>query len=243
MRITVIGFWGAYPEQGSATSCYLLEKDGYSCLLDCGSGALSRLQSYKDVMDIDAVVLSHYHNDHIADVGVLQYSWLVQNSIQNTNKVLPIYGHSEDEENFKKLTHNSTKGISYDPTRVLEIGPFRITFMKTKHPVPCFAMRVTDGEKSFVYTADSSYIDSFISFSEGADLLISECSFYENQDGTKVGHMNSKECADIARKANIPELILSHHPHFGNTQDLVREAQNYYAGNIQLAREGLTWGF
>ncbi|WP_407271648.1 MBL fold metallo-hydrolase [Radiobacillus sp. PE A8.2] len=241
MKLTIIGFWGAYPEQGAATSSYLLEKDGFTCLIDCGSGALSRLQAYKQPKEIDAVVLSHYHNDHIADVGVLQYSWLVQNSLNQTEDILPIYGHAEDEEAFIKLTHNFTEGIAYDPEGSLEVGPFNIQFMKTNHPVTCYAMRITDGEKTIVYTADSSYIPEFIPFSENADLLITDCNFYEDQDGTKAGHMNSKEGAEIASAAKVKQLILSHHPHFGNRNDLLEQASKYFSGKIQLADEGLTW--
>ncbi|MCT2535592.1 MBL fold metallo-hydrolase [Aquibacillus koreensis] len=242
MKLTVIGYWGAYPEQESATSCYLLESNGFTCIVDCGSGALSRLQKYVNLMDIDAVVLSHYHNDHVADIGVLQYSWLVQNAIHQTEKVLPIYGHAEDQEKFNDLTHNYTKGMEYDPKNGLEIGPFRFKFQKTSHPAPCYAMRITNGEKTIVYTADTSYMSNLVSFSEGADLILAECSFYEHQDGGKAGHMNSKECGELARKANVPELILSHLPHFGELNQLVEEVENYYSGDVQLAKEGLTWG-
>ncbi|WP_186579118.1 MBL fold metallo-hydrolase [Aquibacillus kalidii] len=242
MKITVIGYWGAYPEAESATTCYLLEKDGFSCLLDCGSGALSRLQNYIDIMEIDAVLISHYHQDHIADIGVLQYSWLVQSYLRDSKQILPIYGHEEDKASFQKLTHQCTKGIAYDPTKELQIGPFHINFLKTAHPVPCYAMRVSDGVSTMVYTADSSYIEDFIPFTKDADLLITECSFYENQDGSVAGgHMNSKDCATIARNANVKELWLSHLPHFGDRKELKIQVEKYYNGKIELAREALTW--
>lgn len=241
MKVTVVGFWGAYPEVGEATSCYLLEKDDFSCLIDCGSGALAQLPKYTDVMELDAVILSHYHNDHIADVGVLQYNWLVQNQIQNTSDILPIYGHTDDMTGFEKLTHHFIEGIGYHSEKTLQIGPFTITFLKTKHPVACFAMRITDGEKVIVYTADSSYMEDFISFSRHADLLISDCSFYQGQDGSKAGHMNSVECGTIAEAAGVRQLLLSHHPHFGDRSDLVGEAKKEYTGIVELARSGYTW--
>ncbi|CQR47023.1 Ribonuclease BN [Paraliobacillus sp. PM-2] len=241
MKLTVVGFWGAYPEVDSATSCYLLEKDGYQLLLDCGSGALAQLPKYTTVMDLDAVFVSHYHQDHIADLGVLQYHFLVQNAIHHTKKVLPIYGHCEDEKAFAKLNHQATKGMAYFPNERVDIGPLTITFLRTKHPVPCYAMRITDGESTVVYTADSSYQDTFIPFAKNADLFITDCSFYKGQNATGAGHMTSEESAIIAKKACVSHLLLSHHPHFGDRKQLKKEAASVYQGKINLAESGFQW--
>ncbi|SES70217.1 Ribonuclease BN, tRNA processing enzyme [Oceanobacillus limi] len=241
MKLTVIGFWGGFPAPGGATSSYLLEKDGFTLLIDAGSGSLSKLQHYKHVMDIDAVVLSHYHHDHIADIGVLQYAWLVQSYVTGMKEILPIYGHKEDPSGFESLTHECTEGIAYDPADTLTIGPFSITFLKTKHPVPCYGMRITDGEKVIVYTADTSYKDEWIPFSKEADLLITDCNFYADQDGAGAGHMTSHEGAKIAKNAGVKQLLLSHLPQYREPRDLVREARYYFDGEIQLAEEGLIW--
>lgn len=241
MKITVNGFWGGYPAVNSATSSYLVTSGDFTLLVDCGSGALARLQSKVNVMDIDAVILSHYHFDHVADIGVMQYAWKVQNILRETEEVLPIYGHKEDKAGFEALTHERTEGIGYDPDQTLEIGPFSIQFMKTAHPVPCYAMRISDGSSSFVYTADSSYLDEFISFSKGTDLLITDCNFYKGMDGTNPGHMTSEEVGKIAHEAGGGKLWLSHLPHFGNVQDLKDQAAEQYKGEVELAQEGLTF--
>lgn len=241
MKLTVIGQWGGYPAPGGATSAYLVEKKGFSLLVDAGSGSLSILQNYKNVMDIDAVVLSHYHSDHIADIGVLQYAWLVNSFVTEHKEILPIYGHAEDQHGFESLTHKYTEGIAYDPNDTLEVGPFSITFMKTDHPVPCFGMRITDGDSTIVYTADTSYKQEWHDFAKNADLLITDCNFYDGQDGSKAGHMNSEDGATIAEQANVKELMLSHLPQYGNNNNLVEEAGNYFKGDIQLAQEGLVW--
>jgi ribonuclease BN (tRNA processing enzyme) len=241
MKVTIIGQWGGYPAPNGATSSYLLEKNDFTLVVDMGSGALSKLQNYKHVNDIDAVILSHYHHDHVADIGVLQYARLVQFYVTNHEAVLPIYGHLENEQAFESLTHDQTVGRSYDPNDILNIGPFTITFLRTKHPVPCFGMRITDGETVIVYTADTAYQAEWIDFSADADLLLTDCNFYEEQDGTDAGHMNSKDGAIIAHKANVGELMLSHLPQYGNNQQLVTEAKQYFHGKIQLAYEGLVW--
>ncbi|WP_181349213.1 MBL fold metallo-hydrolase [Thalassobacillus sp. CUG 92003] len=241
MKLTVVGFWGAYPDQNGATSSYLLEKNGWKVLIDCGSGCLSRLQQFTDVTDLDAVILSHYHHDHIADVGVLQYAMLVQNTLHETDNVLPIYGHRDDPKQFEQLTHHYTEGKEYDPHQALQVGPFTITFQKTIHPVTCYGMRITDGEHTLVYTADTSFSEEWVAFADQADLLIADTNFYEGMDGTKAGHMTSNEAAHIADAAKVSELWLSHLPHFGNVTKLKQEAENYYNGTINVAEEGLDW--
>lgn len=241
MKLTVIGFWGGYPNVDEASSMYMLEKDGFTLLLDVGSGALSKLQKYKQVDAIDAVVLSHYHADHVADVGVLQHALLVQAQVNKTNKRIPIYGHYEDPFFFDTLEDDYTEAIAYDPDEVLKIGPFFIRFLRTKHSVPCFGMRITDGESTIVYTADSAYQKEWLPFSRNANVFLSECNFYAGQDAAAAGHMNSEEVAKIAKEANIPEVILTHLPHFGQTKELVEEVKDVYDGRVQLAFEGLVW--
>lgn len=241
MKLTVIGYWGGYPAADGATSAYLLEKDNFSLLIDAGSGSLSKLQKYITLSDLNAVILSHYHHDHVADIGVLQYARLVQYYTAGLSDILPIYGHKEDETGFKSLSHELTKGVVYNSAEALEVGPFAITFLKTIHPVPCFGMRITDGKHVIVYTADTSYQETWIEFAKNADLLITDCNFYADQDGHKAGHMTSKEGGMIAEKANVGKLILSHLPQYGDHKQLFQEASQEYKGSIQLAKEGLVW--
>lgn len=241
MKFTVIGCWGGYPAPGEATSAYLIEKDGFNLLIDFGSGALSAVQRYKNIMDIDAVILSHYHEDHVADIGVLQYAWLTQSYLREMNESLPLYGHHGDEVGFSKLTHDFTEGIAYNPEDVLHIGPLTIEFLKTNHPVDCYGMRISDGSKTIVYTADTGYQNEWIDFSRNADLLITDCNFYAHQDGGQAGHMTSEEGGHIAEMAQVKELILSHLPQYGNHEELIEEAGHYFKGKIQLAKMGLVW--
>jgi len=240
MKVTVIGYWGGYPEKGEATSCYLFQEKNFSLLVDCGSGALASLQNYIDLKSINCVVISHYHHDHIADIGVLQYYKII--NAANDGYALPIYGHGLDQEKFKTLSNKqATIGYEYNPNEELDLGPFTITFLQTKHPVDCFAMRIETATSTVVYTADSSYMEEFIPFSKDADLLICDCNMYENQDGTNAGHMNSKEVATIAQHSNVKQLLLSHLPHSGNTNHLIDEAKKYYNGPIQTAYTGFEW--
>lgn len=243
MKITVIGHWGGFPSADGATSGYLFQSNGYSLLVDCGSAVLSKLQNYLPVEKLDAVILSHYHHDHVADIGPLQYARMIGFHLGKVEAALPIYGHPFDEEHVAKLTHpDHTEGKTYDPEATLSIGPFTIEFLKTVHPVVCYAMRISDGEHTVVYTADSSFIEEFVPFSDNADLLISECNFYADQDGTNAGHMNSLEAGSLAEKANVKHLMLTHLPHFGDHKELKEQAKTIFQGPVDLAETGFVWG-
>ncbi|NRD78374.1 MBL fold metallo-hydrolase [Bacillus sp. BRMEA1] len=241
MKLTVIGYWGGYPKKNSASAGYLLEHEGFHLLLDCGSGVLAKLQNVLQLEELDAVILSHYHPDHIADIGVLQHARLIQGLLGKTVSNLPIYGHEFNHGEFVKLTYKEiTKGVSYDPGKSLSVGPYQITFLKTNHPVPCYAMKIEAAGKVLVYTADSAFKEEFIEFSRGADLLLCECNFYGHQDGTPAGHMNSYNAGRLAQSAAVKQLILTHLPHYGDLEDLKNQASREFAGIIKLADEFLS---
>ena len=74
MKLTVVGCAGSYPTPESPASCYLIEHDGQSIVVDLGNGALGPLQGYVDpVADegLAGVILSHCHVDHCSDVASL----------------------------------------------------------------------------------------------------------------------------------------------------------------------------
>ncbi|MDQ0159945.1 MBL fold metallo-hydrolase [Alkalibacillus salilacus] len=239
MKWTTIGAWGVYPKAESATSCYLVEKDGFSVVIDMGSGALSRLQQYITVNEIDAIVISHFHHDHVADIGPFQYACLVNEQLGTLNGPVPIYAAADGDTDFDMLDHVATAGRGYDPNKPLHLGPFTFKFMKTKHPKTCYAMRVTDDETTVVYTADTAFFPELTGFTKDVDLLIAESSFYDGMDGSGPGHMTSTECGRIAEDAGVGKLWLTHLPHFGHLADLVSEAKTVYNGEVELAREGL----
>jgi ribonuclease BN (tRNA processing enzyme) len=238
MKLTIIGFWGGYPNKNGASSGYILEHEGFNLLIDCGSGILAKMQNIIQPEELDAVLISHYHTDHIADIGVLQHARLIQGFLGKSFPTLPIYGHSLDKAEFAKLTYKEiTKGIAYSPNDVLTVGPFQVSFLITNHPVPCYAMRIDANGKSMVYTGDSSFKEEFIEFSKGADLLLCECNFYQNQNGKSAGHMNSVDAGRLAARAGVKQLILTHLPHYGDLSKLISEASTEYTGIIKLAEE------
>jgi ribonuclease BN (tRNA processing enzyme) len=71
MRLTVLGSCGAWPEAGQACSGYLVEHDGFRLLVDLGYAVVPRLLERLAAAQVDAVLISHGHPDHCADLNPL----------------------------------------------------------------------------------------------------------------------------------------------------------------------------
>lgn len=243
MKVTVLGYWGAFPWNGEGTSSYLLEADDFSLLIDAGSSTLNVLQEQLDPLTLDAVIISHYHHDHIADLGVLQYYRQLKPKGQPV-PILPIYGHQEDGGHYESLSlPGVSEGHPYVEGEPLEIGPFRLRFLRTVHPVTCFAMRIEEVKtgKVLVYTADSGHLAAFKEFNKGADVLIADTYLLEGQEKHHA-HFTSKEAGLMAREGRIKTLILSHLPQEIDL-DLLREQAQHHAGTqvaVLVAQRNLT---
>ncbi|KRN56353.1 MBL fold metallo-hydrolase [Carnobacterium divergens] len=244
MKVTVLGFWGGYPFKNEGTSAYLVESEGYHLLVDAGSASLIALEQHIDPLELDAVILSHYHHDHIADIGVLQFLRQLKrkNHGEDRAPILPIYAHTENAQGFSALTlERVSEGIAYEEHHKTYVGPFEITFMRTLHPVPCFAMRIEEVKtgKVLVYTADSGYLADFIPFSKGADVLLADTNFFEGMENHRV-HMTSVEVARIAKEAKVSKLVLTHLPQTGDLELLKAEAINHVENTeVLLAKKDL----
>jgi ribonuclease BN (tRNA processing enzyme) len=67
VRVEVLGFAGAAPLQGARPS-YLVSDSNHTVLLDCGPRTLERLWRRRLLSEVDAIVVSHMHADHILDL-------------------------------------------------------------------------------------------------------------------------------------------------------------------------------
>jgi ribonuclease BN (tRNA processing enzyme) len=217
----------------------LIEQDGFRCLVDCGSGVVAAVQNYTELKDIDAVIISHYHPDHVADIGVLQHAAMVGMQLKEWEVPLPIYAHDRDAQGFSALSYKGvTEGRAVQASDTLELGPFRVTFCETDHPVYCLAMRFTNGHKTVVFTADTAWKDELVDFSQNADLLVAESNLYEKYLGIIQGHMSGSQAGQLATLASAKQLLLTHLPQYGELFEILAEAKKTYGGDVSFAEIG-----
>jgi ribonuclease BN (tRNA processing enzyme) len=242
MKLTILGKYGPFPAAGGACSGYLAEQGETRVLIDCGSGILSRLQQFCDIRNLNAVVLSHLHSDHMADMLILRYAleiWKVR-GIYNKGS-LPVYLPENPSDIYKQITSTPVfQPIPVEDGTKAVIGDILFTFREMIHPVPSFAMAVEGGGKKLVYTGDTSMNSMIEDFAKGADLLIADTGILEKDKTSKAPHLTAGEAGRIAGRAGVKKLILSHIWPGYREEDIMKEAARHYS-NPMLAEEMKTY--
>lgn len=240
MKLTVLGAYGPYPAAGGACSGYLLEHEGYSVLIDCGNGVLSRLQQFIEISELRAIVVSHLHSDHFSDLFILRYALQFGLEKGVIEGPLPVFAPAEPVAEYARLPYKNVYTVeAVTEGQDLQLGPFTFTFLKTKHSIPCYAVAVyLAGEKIMVYSADTEYFPALSSFAQGAALFLSEANFLEEdfQKGAS-NHLSARQAAALAREAGVEALLLTHLLPFRNPQLYLQEAARVFK-NVEIAREG-----
>src|SRR5450756_1154259 len=73
MELVVLGNGAAYPGPGQACSGYLIRDGETGLMIDCGNGAISKLQEAGEEDNVTGLLFSHLHADHCLDIFSLFY--------------------------------------------------------------------------------------------------------------------------------------------------------------------------
>ena len=210
MNLTCLGRYGPYPAPLGRTSSYLLRTDETAVVLDFGTGALSQLLDFCAVKQVDAVIISHLHADHISDMRVLAY---MLNPLVKSGAVakLPVYLPDEPQAAYEEIARQPAFLANViNPGQPLVIGDIDISFQRTVHPVLCYAMRLKTPTGSLVYTADSSFDPALADFAKDADALLCDAAFSNENRPQGAPHMCGEEAAKLANLAQAGALWLTH---------------------------------
>ena len=254
-RLTVYGTRGSIPISGEEyrlfdgrTSCYLVQAGSASVFLDAGSGLLS---APADFPETPLILLSHLHIDHLLGLGM--YPRLSRKG-QKTEIYVPAQDQAEAERALCGLYSPPYWPLSLaqyaGDVRIrplcfpLRAGEAIIEGTEGNHPGGCAAIRVRFRGKVLVYLTDyERSADSFprlCAFSQGADLILCDGQYTQEQYESRRGFGHSPDGVGIAllQKSRAKRLLLIHHdPHSADCELLARE-RRIGLQNVRFAREG-----
>ncbi len=231
MKLHVIGCHGPYPVAGGTTSGYLIEHNGKALLMDCGAGVLGRLMQLWDPAALECVLLSHLHFDHASDLLVLRYY------LEITRKTLTVYVPPEDESPFRDLLTAPAFDVRPYP-EALNVMGLTVATLPVRHPVPCRALRLTDGERTLVFTGDTNDCAGLAEFAKGADLLLADAAFLTDEWTDQKPHMSAAGAARLANEAGAKKLYLTHLPVRHAPETMEKEAKALFL-NAQAVHPGM----
>ena len=246
MRITVVGCSGTLPGPDSPCSAYLVQHDGFNLLLDAGPGSVGALQRTIGLLDLDAVVLSHLHPDHWLDM--VCYTYARRYHPGGRPPPLPVWAPSGSSERLRAPFADGPPDLLQEiyqfhrlDGKPTDIGPFRLTYTRTNHPVECYAMRVESGDASFVYSADTGESTDLVSLARDTNLFICEAAFGVQREFPPDLHLSGRQAGQHARRADSEQLVVTHLMPWADKDATLHEAQQAYDGKALLARAGAAY--
>jgi ribonuclease BN (tRNA processing enzyme) len=244
VRVTVLGAHGTWPSAGGATSGHLIQHDEWSLLVDLGTGCLANLQRHMGLFDVDAVLISHSHPDHLTDL----YTYLMARMFSPERpgriplilapKILDRFSPllSDDSGDMKVAEVFEIKVV--EPSEDVQVGAFTIRTAPMAHSVPTIGVRVEAGGGALAYSADTGPADEVVELSRQADLLIAEATWQEDGAARPPIHMTAREAGEVAARAGVDELMLTHIRPYLDRDRSREEAAGSFDGEVLLATEG-----
>lgn len=213
MKLTVLGGAGAWPPAGGACSGYLIEHDGFRLFVDPGYATLPRLLEIAPAESIDAVLVSHGHPDHVADLNPLLRA---RSMSDHPPSRLPAYALPDALRPVLTLDqveslHDAIDIREFHAGETFEIGPFAIESRSLPHFVPNAGLRIGANGLSITYTGDAGPSDDLVELAGGTDLLLAEATYVEFVPADSAASLNcAAEVGRQASRAAVARLVLTH---------------------------------
>jgi ribonuclease BN (tRNA processing enzyme) len=190
-----------------------VEHDDFRLLIDPGYATLPRLLEVTGAETIDAVLISHGHPDHCADLHPLLRARTLRDDPSPAltihtlpaaiDKVLALDrpGMLEDAYSVRELAAGDH----------FEVGPFEVRTLPLPHFIPNAGMRLTAGGRTIAYTGDTGPSPDIAGLARGVDLFIAEATFPDRVPEDSAGYLSSaRQAGENAAHADVAHLMLTH---------------------------------
>jgi ribonuclease BN (tRNA processing enzyme) len=218
-RIRFLGSGDSFGSGGRFQTCILAELGARRLLLDCGASSLIAMRAqHIDPNSVDGIVLTHMHGDHCAGVPFLLMDAMLGSKRASR---LTIAGPPGLEATLSTLREALFPGSHVMTPKFeveyVELAPYseRIVAEATVIAYPAIhtpetrpsMVRLAFGGRVVTYTGDTDWSEDLIIASKDADILISECYFYDKP--VKM-HMNYVTLKRQMPRLTAKRIVLTH---------------------------------
>jgi len=188
LRLSILGSGDAFNGAGALHSCYLLDHDGGSLMLECGPEALAAMKRADVDTDLpDAILVSHLHGDHFGGIPFMFLEYMFQN---RRERPLTIAGPTGIEDRVDTLyaalyrdlhrAHELCFEVEYrevTPGCDFTLAGVDVEAFEVPHSAEPFSLgyRLSAGGANVLFSGDSAWTDEFVQRSRGTDVFLCEC--------------------------------------------------------------------
>ena len=242
----------AYRRYGCATTCYLIELEGETILVDAGNGILNLPVELLERPEI-TMLLSHPHLDHLMGLPMCQYLFRKGATL---HMYAAVRGGMDAEAQVDALVApplwpvgaESLPGVLICSTlpETLRLHEVLVESMEGEHPGGVSIFRITGGGKRIVIATDCTISENnrqaLIEFAEGCDLFLCDGQYSEEEwpSHATFGHSTWTSAALLARSAGAKKTRIVHHDptHTDAFLDASAEELQLIMPDCAFAREG-----
>lgn len=243
-RVVFLGTASAVAYEGHQNSHLVVEAGEERVLVDSVGHDILRLnQVGLHVNDLTAVMVTHFHPDHVTGLPLLLMNmWLL-----DREKPLDIYGPEHALSRVKDMmalfeweewpemypVHFHSQPLQ-EMALAVDTRDLRMYTSPVEHLVPTLGLRIEFLAEDFVvaYSSDTDPCPQMIRLAQGGDVLIHEAA------GDYQGHTSPAEAGEIARKAGVGSLYLIHYSfHKQDADVLLSGARSIFSGDVYLAED------
>ena len=251
-QITILGSGTCVPSLTRNPCSFLMQTGENNLLFDCGPGVMRRLLEIGvSIFEISHLFISHFHPDHTGELVSLLFALKYPSApIQRRHLTLVAGNGFSAFFNGLKAVYGHWIDLSSDRFEIVELDTgqadhhrfpsFTVTSMPVAHRPESLAYRIEDGGgKTLVYSGDTDVCDGLAALAAGADVMICESAFPDNQ---KIdGHLTPSLAGRIAQSAGVRRLVLTHFYPACDRADIEKQCRSTYNGSVVLAQDLLSF--